>query len=174
MNLVTLNRAINVGHNFLISFSLYKTSTKRQGARVSGFQKKVTMLFVMLMVNMCKSSGFSLRRFRSKVIGVACETGLGRLFCRFLRFVYITWLSLINVRRNNGTAVCGLLYRSYRWCHSVIYDIDFTTLSLHFGYRAEFTCHVRILFNPLPHNITFDALNMYSWGKHCENRRNCL
>ena len=29
-------------------------------------------------------------------------------------------------------------------------------------------------FNPFPHNVHFDALNIYSCGKHCEKRRNCL
>ena len=41
------------------------------------------MLFVMLPVNICKSSDFSLRRFRSKVVGVACENGVGVVFANF-------------------------------------------------------------------------------------------
>ena len=28
--------------------------------------------------------------------------------------------------------------------------------------------------NPFPHNAAFDALKMYSHGKHCEKRRNCF
>ena len=32
--------------------------------------------FVMLPVNMCKSNDFSLRRLRSKAVGVSCETGV--------------------------------------------------------------------------------------------------
>ena len=34
---------------------------------------------------MCKSSDFSSRRLRSKeVVGVACETGVGGVVCRFV------------------------------------------------------------------------------------------
>ena len=28
--------------------------------------------------------------------------------------------------------------------------------------------------NPLPHNTVFDAIKIYSCGKHCEKIRNCL
>ena len=37
----------------------------------------ITVPVVMLPVNMCKSNDLSLRRLRSKVFRVACETGVG-------------------------------------------------------------------------------------------------
>ena len=39
--------------------------------------------------------------------------------------------------------------------------------------RQSKICHLTIV-NPLPHNAAFDAPTIYSCGKHCEKRRNCL
>ena len=60
--------------------------------------------FVMLLVNMCESKDFSLRNLRSKVVGVACETGMGGVFCTILRFVYVTSLPLTYEPGSNRTA----------------------------------------------------------------------
>ena len=58
-----------------------------------------------------KSSDFSLRRLRSKMVLVACETGMCGVFCRLLRlFSSHKSLPLINVPGSNGTSASDLLY----------------------------------------------------------------
>ena len=68
-----------------------------------GSRLMVITPLVMLPVNRCESNNFPLRRLRSKVVGVACETKVVGVSCTLLRFVYVTSLSLTYERGSNGT-----------------------------------------------------------------------
>ena len=59
----------------------------------------------MLPLNMCESNDYPLRRLRSKVVGVACETGVVGVSCTLLRFVNVTSLSLTYECENTETAM---------------------------------------------------------------------